>query len=237
MSVDCFQDDPFIDVQPDMHWNCCYCCQNYCNAAFSDHICEYQDVLEFIMMNPLENDIPTTYSQYITGDKCICQLTLNNAAIKTFLKDNLNYTPDPEQNKSTATSTTVEKSIINSSGKIEKKIQHVCNICDRKFVHASGLARHLSKHSAEKATAIVNEITPKKNNAYEVLIECKFCGIVFPNGILARNHLFKDHINHQNEDELGDVSDTEYDTLQSKFLTVIIHQSKLISFFFNTLTY
>lgn len=227
MSLDWFQEDSFTDIKPDLHWNCCNCSQNFCNPTFKDHICEYKDILEFIMMNPLENEIPTKYSQYITGDKCICQLTLNNVTIKTFLKDNLNYTPEPDQNKLTAPSTTVEKSIINSSGKIEKKIQHVCNICDRKFVHASGLARHLSKHSAEKTTAIVNEIIPKKYNPYEVLVECKFCGLVFPNGILARNHLFKDHISHNNqkEDELGDVSDTEYE-----LLTVIIHQSIFIIF-------
>lgn len=76
---------------------------------------------------------------------------------------------------------------------------HECTLCERKFVHASGLLRHMEKHAMDliptpgntnatkSATTLNNSF--QSTNGLRVVIKCTLCGRIFFEPTAAFQHL------------------------------------------------
>ncbi|XP_059219045.1 testis-specific zinc finger protein topi [Stomoxys calcitrans] len=126
---------------------------------------------------------------------CIRLLKENQIRLRRFLKDELKVDIYAAGNKHNHTRTDNDKENVNSSTSLtlpkKQDGPHVCIKCDRKFVHASGLLRHMDKHDMDlipsKASLEGRQSTLISN--FSVVIKCTFCGRIF----FERNSAF-DHI-------------------------------------------
>ncbi|XP_055374500.1 testis-specific zinc finger protein topi-like [Condylostylus longicornis] len=108
---------------------------------------------------------------------------------------------------------------------IEKKprIQHECTLCERKFVHASGLARHIEKHAMDLIPS-TNSNMCSKTNQLRVMIKCLVCGRLFFKTKDATDHLFNDHQENKTLDEYENFSeDFTHNELSEEFVNVLIN--------------
>jgi hypothetical protein len=71
-----------------------------------------------------------------------------------------------------------------------RQSNHQCFVCNRKFVHESGLYRHYDKHIGE---IIPQSITVQKSNRLHSIILCSFCGETFTFEHNAWKHCFENH--------------------------------------------
>lgn len=107
---------------------------------------------------------------------CIKQLENNITQMQQFIKNKLK--------------TDVKK--IASSFK--EKGTYECNLCERIFVHASGLNRHLEKHSRETIPNVRTKSIPT-----QAITSCLLCGRVFTKALTALKHISDDHNESDND--------------------------------------
>ncbi|EDW81257.1 uncharacterized protein Dwil_GK11965 [Drosophila willistoni] len=80
---------------------------------------------------------------------------------------------------------------LNSRVKKTTKGPNECTMCERKFVHASGLVRHMEKHALDQIpnqSIQPNVITPPAPGLH-VVLKCNTCGRIFFNVKYATDHL------------------------------------------------
>ncbi|KAH8310809.1 hypothetical protein KR044_003070, partial [Drosophila immigrans] len=155
---------------------CSNCTCLFHSTAFQEHRCD-------ILVNPK----PTTPKLPPTAitDKPVPPKKLpserilieNQVRIRRYVKEELKY--DLE--------TGVDSSKVKKSS---AKGPNECNICDRKFVHASGLVRHMEKHALD--------LIPKQSSVQHsalsalgllVVLKCNKCGRIFYDAKLALDHI------------------------------------------------
>lgn len=84
---------------------------------------------------------------------------------------------------------------------LKEKGTYECNLCERIFVHASGLKRHLEKHSKET----IPNIRPKSIPT-QAITSCLLCGRVFTTAQTALQHISDDHKHNESDDDYLNLS-------------------------------
>ncbi|XP_012155079.1 testis-specific zinc finger protein topi [Ceratitis capitata] len=188
-------------------------CSN-CNVlfdlmSFQTHICDYDEhhnlIAPPITSTPLSKPIKEEPLLPVEP-ACIRLLRENQIRIRRFLKDELKYDVNASVSSNTSSSGNPSSGTSNislgsnSSGNTSKKQDgpHECTLCERKFVHASGLLRHMEKHAMDLIptpgvlsgkTATSQGSSLQSVNGLRVVIKCTLCGRVFFEPIAAFKHL------------------------------------------------
>ncbi|XP_055908570.1 testis-specific zinc finger protein topi isoform X2 [Eupeodes corollae] len=149
---------------------CANCNCVFLGNTFNQHICDYGEDNKLIVPEPTDQTL-APFEPGPVEPSCIRLLRENQIRIRRFLKDELKYDLD-------ATSS--------SNNTVNKKQNgpHECNLCERKFVHASGLSRHMEKHALDliPTTTSTTKTTNSNNsssNGLRVVIKCTICGRLF----------------------------------------------------------
>ncbi|XP_075154422.1 matotopetli isoform X2 [Haematobia irritans] len=142
-----------------------------------------------------------------TGTDCIRLIKENQIRIRRFLKEELSYDIYASENMTSKVTTLMD-------AKSSSKISHKCTFCERKFVHASGLLRHMEKHTMDLPSTSDTHANQPSNNTLRVVIKCILCGRIFFERKSAFQHLCS-HFSNNSEDEretdnYGDVSYEAY---------------------------
>lgn len=145
---------------------------NHCKSSNSD-TCTEEKIL---------NDSPFSEVLY---HPCMKQLETNNLHLQQFIKNKIK--PDIK----------MPANITNS----REKGNHECNLCERVFVHASGLKRHLDKHSKDT----IPNIKVKPTISSQAITSCLICGRVFTSAKTALEHINVDHFDPDKDDEYDTV--------------------------------
>ncbi|KAM7360781.1 matotopetli isoform 2-T4 [Cochliomyia hominivorax] len=150
---------------------------------------------------------------------CIRLLKENQIRIRRFLKDELKY--DVNNNIQSVSSSNTSNNVSNScneTSSINKKTYgpHECTLCERKFVHASGLQRHMEKHALDLIPSSTNannrNATTQVGNSLRVVIKCTLCGRIFFESNEALKHLFSHFPDSKNEEkEMDNCAEIPYD--------------------------
>lgn len=145
---------------------CENCERTYRPTIFEKHICEYSDPNTFVfddqMMNFLWED-SSLRKMYTENNKVIQQILDQSGEVNNRSKD-------------------VKRSSIQA--------HHVCVICHRMYVHASGLSRHMETQHNTNDTRInaVDQLKTYDETLAEV-IKCLICGQVLYNLTTCFAHL------------------------------------------------
>ncbi|KNC25036.1 Testis-specific zinc finger protein topi [Lucilia cuprina] len=208
-------------------------CAN-CNSIFNmdefqSHICDYDEDHNLITskITKVSNTIKPVKEEPLlpTEPACIRLLKENQIRIRRFLKDELKYDVNsclnaitPSSNTSGSNASYSSNVSINSNKKQDGP--HECTLCERKFVHASGLLRHMEKHALDLIPT-TNTTTNNKNistqgahgvNGLRVVIKCTLCGRIFFESNEALNHLYSHFPDSLYEEkELDNCSEIPYD--------------------------
>ncbi|GAB0088182.1 Testis-specific zinc finger protein topi [Sergentomyia squamirostris] len=165
-------------------------CQN-CEVIFSytefqEHICEYNEY-QCKINDPPERPGGLLCSpvRVFDPDKphpCFMQMQENAIRMRKFIKEELKInSSDP---------------VVVSSSK--KDGPHDCNLCDRRFVHISGLQKHMEKHTLESLQRSHQSKSPVPD--FDAVVKCQICGRIFSTPQLARQHLeSSDHTDPSDE--------------------------------------
>ncbi|XP_059611720.1 testis-specific zinc finger protein topi [Phlebotomus argentipes] len=154
-------------------------CEN-CECIFSwlefqKHVCEYNEYQRKINETASEKASRGILCSPVKvfdekEHSCFSQMRENSLRLKKFIKEELKVDTQPVTTRSK-----------------KKDGPHDCSLCDRKFVHASGLAKHMEKHTLENlqrshqgGSALLN---------CDVVVKCLICGRIFPTPKIARDHL------------------------------------------------
>lgn len=130
---------------------------------------------------------------------CIRLLRENQIRIRRFLKDELKYDVNSSYNSAASSvnsNAAVSNTLVNSNKKQDGP--HECTLCERKFVHASGLLRHMEKHALDliptSTIAGNNKNTPfqcvPSISGLRVVIKCNLCGRIFFHSDESLNHFY-----------------------------------------------
>ncbi|XP_039948537.1 testis-specific zinc finger protein topi [Bactrocera tryoni] len=189
-------------------------CSN-CNClfdiiSFQSHICDYDEHHNLIIPPAASTPInkPIKEEPLLPPEPaCIRLLRENQIRIRRFLKDELKYDVNASINNNTSNSSSIlgntsnTSTGSNSSNTATKKQDgpHECTLCERKFVHASGLLRHMEKHamdliptpgaSSGGKTSSSQSSSLQSVNGLRVVIKCTLCGRVFFEPFAAFKHL------------------------------------------------
>ncbi|XP_026846296.1 testis-specific zinc finger protein topi isoform X1 [Drosophila persimilis] len=166
-------------------YKCRHCGGKYDAVYFSSHICSCEDVAKPVYETFGHQDKPRAVKtamemglvpapRYVRGTERI--ILENQVRLRRYMKDELKYD----------VTTGVDSSVPRKTG---KQINE-CGICDRQFVHPSGLVRHMEKHAlnliAPQANAPSNPAPPAPGLA--VVIKCNDCGRIFYDSKQAMEH-------------------------------------------------
>ncbi|XP_032596338.1 testis-specific zinc finger protein topi isoform X2 [Drosophila grimshawi] len=193
---------------------CSNCSGIFDTPAFQNHICEYDANQKQIVAQQLPpQPEKATLSPRITSSERI--IVENQVRMRRYIKDELKYDLETGYDSSKMKESTV-------------KGTNECSICERKFVHSSGLARHLEKHALDQIPA---QATQQQHHATRlgvlVVLKCNHCGRIFFNVKLALKHI---HVHRSSSDV---VQSTNVDKVKLKhhleLLLMEVKQLQLIT--------
>ncbi|XP_065365853.1 testis-specific zinc finger protein topi [Calliphora vicina] len=208
---------------------------------FQSHVCDCDD---YNLIKPKETKINSTckpIKEEISlplEPACIRLLKENQIRIRRFLKDELKYDVNTTSSSGVINSSITSNASITSNKKPDGP--HECTLCERKFVHASGLLRHMEKHALD---LIPNAHTTTNNknvatqgaqgiNGLRVVIKCTLCGRIFFESYEALKHLFShfpDSI--AEEKEVDNCAEIPYDAYIDDALNNLNSEAQGISFY------
>lgn len=160
---------------------CENCSQTFSFNEFEKHICEFSDPMTIVYddekMNILwyESELRKIYAE-------------NNARIENFLNEYANMKEVKE-----------EKGVKKSQPKKPiLQAKHKCNVCNRVYVHTSGLKRHTElQHNENILSSNDNTTISRQANIQEPseqeAIKCLVCGRIFDSLKTCFSHLKSDH--------------------------------------------
>lgn len=157
---------------------CTNCDKIFEEAEFVSHVCEYDENKTLIKD---EEEVKCATTEETVEPPCIRQLRENNARIRKFLKDELK---------------------IDLGGPTKKQDgPHECTMCERKFVHASGLVRHMEKHALDLIPVTTN--SNQSGSGLRVVSKCLICGRILFSTMEGLKHIADAHekLNENREDE------------------------------------
>ncbi|XP_022211039.2 testis-specific zinc finger protein topi [Drosophila obscura] len=165
-------------------YKCRHCGGKFDAMYFSSHICLPEEAAKPACEAAVQQDKPRTVKastgavpapRYIRGSERV--ILENQIRLRRYMKDELKYD--------------VTTGMDNSLGRKTGKQPNECPICDRQFVHPSGLVRHMEKHAlnliAPQTNAPSSPAPPAAGLA--VVIKCNECGRIFYDCKLAMRHI------------------------------------------------
>ncbi|KAL9894922.1 matotopetli isoform 1-T1 [Glossina fuscipes fuscipes] len=211
--------------------------------SFQSHVCDYDEQHNLVVPSIAASsnfDKPVRYQFLLPAEPaCVRLLKENQIRIRRFLKDELKYDVNATGNSSTVSSlhlivntsssssglNTPTDSSLSSNGSTNKKQDgpHDCTLCERKFVHASGLLRHMEKHALDLIpTTVLNGNSSGKTpvaqgnslrsvNGLRLVIKCTLCGRIFFEPNAAFKHLCS-HFPLSDKKEPDNIADIPYET-------------------------
>lgn len=213
---------------------CSNCEQIFSKEIFEEHICEYDENSQYIedelptdgtnedhfiaskndigKCSPNEESLEDSREHFPNHSILMKLLDNNNGAISKWLKTDykLDLTKLYQQGD------TLNASIEQPTTK-KHEGPHCCTMCDRKFVHASGLSRHMEKHEHDKSvgTAWSAAMThdPGAASSLETAIKCTKCSRVFRRAEDCLEHILFAHEIEQLFGDTIDFSDDEMDEM------------------------
>ncbi|XP_062547157.1 testis-specific zinc finger protein topi-like isoform X2 [Armigeres subalbatus] len=154
---------------------CANCDALFLRERFEEHVCEYDERKERI--DP---------SSVLDKHPCFRQLEENMGMWKRLTNSKKG------RDEEAGTGTKDKRKQRDGS---EKKI-HRCGHCERKFVHASGLEKHLAKMHPDKKNegGVIGNTVPKAKDAeqddpFKVCLKCLKCGTIFGSVDRMMEHL------------------------------------------------
>lgn len=188
----------------DISMQCSNCDEIFTVSEFDNHICLYDDNKMLIKLEKKESSSVDEEQASVSSPKplfvdhpSLKLMQTNNETIAKWLKYSYKLDLSIKDGGDAANKNQLKK----SDG------PHQCTVCDRKFVHASGLARHLDKHQQDMLptnNAVKEELEP-----LSVGIQCLKCFRLFSTVILAMKHLEREHTNCPESILMHDMSEDE----------------------------
>ncbi|XP_017104986.2 testis-specific zinc finger protein topi isoform X1 [Drosophila bipectinata] len=159
---------------------CAQCFGQFDTVSIQSHICDPEerkamcDALFGLQEKPQPSIASTPPAPPIKpGSERVIQE--NQIRLRRYMKDEMKYD--------------LTTGIDSSRGRKSIKGPNECTMCDRKFVHASGLARHMEKHALD---LIPSQASLQPHTApaagLHVVLKCNVCGRVFYDPQVALNH-------------------------------------------------
>ncbi|XP_002054558.3 testis-specific zinc finger protein topi isoform X1 [Drosophila virilis] len=159
---------------------CSNCNGLFDTPSFQDHSCEYESEQKPMSSNrvlPSQEKKASSPTKKTPSERIIVE---NQVRIRRYMKDELKYDLETgfDNSKTRKTST---------------KGPNECTICERKFVHTSGLVRHMEKHALDliptQASVQQHHAAPSAMGLL-VVLKCNHCGRIFYDVKLALEHIF-----------------------------------------------
>ncbi|XP_031618269.1 testis-specific zinc finger protein topi-like [Contarinia nasturtii] len=159
-----------VDVS-DMRMQCEYCDQTFTLTDFDEHTCDYSDRETFVFDDQMMEFLWET---------SLCKMyTENNKMIQQILNQNDNDTANRSKD--------AKRSVVEA--------HHVCGVCHRMYVHASGLSRHMETQHIKSImphTSSIDQVDNCDETLAEV-IKCLICGRIFNSVSMCFAHLKSTH--------------------------------------------
>lgn len=153
---------------------CNNCEQIFTVVTFEDHVCDYDEEHNFIEDDEPDDKKEVAAPKHFFEDHPVVKmLDENNAFIHKWLKDVHKFdNAQPAADASTVPPLSNKK----CAG------PHSCTRCDRKFVHATGLSRHMERHEQEELKGELDtSMMPanKVTNSLNIVGKCMKCFRIF----------------------------------------------------------
>lgn len=164
-------------------------------VAFQNHSCEAKPVEVAVPQQEKPHLVPTVSAPPAPLSKPASERVIreNQVRLRRYIKDEMKY--------DLATG-------IESSRKNAAKGPNECTMCDRKFVHASGLVRHMEKHALDLIPSQTSEQPHTIPAAgLHVVVKCNSCGRIFYDPQVAFRH--------------GLIHDSEHSTMRQSPMTQV----------------
>lgn len=214
-----FPFDENIEKDSNIFINCANCCQIFSSKDLRAHTCQFDDVEDFLFFSKNTNVVNAESEDYaqrsIINEKvCLEQLYDINKMYKLYLKEKINYDIPSDEDKISEYLGVITSASEIFQRSLEKKIDNICNICGRKFVHASGLKKHLFKHIQNNTTK--DNSDEAGYNPIEVIVKCKLCGRLFTKTNQCYEHILSHHYDWsiKKYEDLADISDSDNEKVQ-----------------------
>ncbi|XP_043656639.1 testis-specific zinc finger protein topi [Drosophila teissieri] len=164
---------------------CPQCLVHFDAVAFQNHSCEGKPVEVAATQQEKPLLVPTVAAPPAPPSKPGSERVIleNQVRLRRYIKDEMKYD--------------LATGIDSSRGKNTAKGPNECTMCDRKFVHASGLVRHMEKHALDLIPSQTSEQphTIPAAGLY-VVVKCNACGRIFYDPQVA----FRHGVIHDSED-------------------------------------
>ena len=175
---------------------CSNCDAIFTEEAFNSHICEYTPDKKRIKLE-IDSDVEEPHPCF--------QLLKENIRRQEIILKNLSCLPKEVKKEKRTT----EKDSTNTN-------TFHCTICERKFVHNSGLMKHMEKHSLESFST-PQEAKNEKKRPFCIAVKCMPCGRLFK----SMQH-YDEHVKNRGmlqdleEVEMIGIDDNEMDWAEEK---------------------
>uniref|UniRef100_A0A1Q3FT25 Putative c2h2-type zn-finger protein n=1 Tax=Culex tarsalis TaxID=7177 RepID=A0A1Q3FT25_CULTA len=183
-----------VDSPPGCHIKCANCDTIFTPEQFDEHVCEYDEQGNRIEpsepgpvsvdASPTEDssppvDTPPESGSMLEGHACFQQLEENIQQWRKLTKRK----GKPEVSAGDGSARGKRK----KSAKEDLKERHKCTHCERKFVHFSGLMKHLANcHPGQSLEPVEGPKEP-----FKVCLKCLPCGMIFVSVDKLMEHLEK----------------------------------------------
>ncbi|EDW42812.1 testis-specific zinc finger protein topi [Drosophila sechellia] len=159
---------------------CPTCLVQFDAVAFQNHACEAKPAELAVPQQEKPHLVPTVSAPPAPIIKPACERVIkeNQVRLRRYFKDEMKYD----------LATGIESSRIQKN---TSKGPNECTMCDRKFVHASGLVRHMEKHALDLIPSQTSEQPHTIPAAgLHVVVKCNPCGRIFYDPQVAFRHGF-----------------------------------------------
>lgn len=179
-----------------LKFECMNCEQLFDYEAHLHHVCEFDSNKERIVDDSDHFDV-------FEGSKTTKLLRDNSAQLKGLLNDIRDENSENKGNKS-----------------------HVCTICNRSYVHGTGLVRHMKTHNVQQLEKYPKRMfaaaaSVKPIDDVTVVCQCLFCGRIFSSVSDALEHYDEMHafdVEERPNALLGDGEDCEDASTSTKVI-------------------
>uniref|UniRef100_A0A1A9WU83 C2H2-type domain-containing protein n=1 Tax=Glossina brevipalpis TaxID=37001 RepID=A0A1A9WU83_9MUSC len=236
--------------------------------SFQSHVCDYDEQQNLLVPAIATPSSSSSFSKPVKDETllpsepaCIRLLRENQIRIRRFLKDELKYDVNAVGSNGSASSVHLSGSTSSSSSgfnastnstgssnsSLNKKQDgpHDCTICERKFVHASGLLRHMEKHALDlipgsnaSGNSFANGNSLQSVNGLRLVIKCTLCGRIFFEPTAAFEHL----CNHFpgsgiDEKEIDNSAEVPYETYVDDAMKLLKMECEFCDLVFSEVSY
>ncbi|KAH8354417.1 hypothetical protein KR084_010400 [Drosophila pseudotakahashii] len=158
---------------------CPQCLVQYDPVAFQSHACEIEVDRKPVELVLAQQEPPLlfTFASPAPPSKPGSERVIleNQVRLRRYMKDEMKYD--------------LTTGIDSSHGRKSVKGPNECTMCDRKFVHPSGLVRHMEKHTLDLIPSQAS-LQPQTAPAAGLLVvvKCNTCGRIFYDPLVALEH-------------------------------------------------